>query len=91
MTDNTLAETQAKVMQQRELEDQLLATFAKLQLLSEELLARRTLSDKDREAVEDLQRQTLVTMKQIAAGVAAGIAELESNLAEVPPRPQLKG
>ena len=83
MTSDSLAETQAKIAEQQELEDQLLAVFAKLQLLNHELLARPSLTEESRETLENLQRETLVTMKQIAAEVAAGIAELERDLAEV--------
>jgi hypothetical protein len=85
MAQKLKAETQAKIAEQQQLEDQLLAVFAKLQLLNHELLARPTLTEESRETLENLQRETLKTMKQIAAGVAAEIAELERNLGDVPP------
>ena len=85
MTDDLLAETEAKLAEQLELEDQILAVSARLQLLSDELLARRTLNDQDRISIETLKRETLATMKRLAATTAAEIAELERTLANLPP------
>ena len=58
-----------------------------MQLLSSEALARPTLADQARKILETQQRQTLVTMKQIAAELRPRLRNWSATLQTCPPRP----